>query len=88
MFGYMTDLATVDLTDICEVEAEGKELVFTILVASLIRGTDIASGHDLDSLLFNLMDEFLFVFSTEFIVSKQVSTYPLLQSMDERCLTT
>ena len=29
-------------------------------------------GHDLDSLLFNFLDEFLFVFSTELIVSKEV----------------
>ncbi|ELR16834.1 archease family protein [Acanthamoeba castellanii str. Neff] len=51
MFGYMTDLDTVDVEDQCEVEVE---------------------GHDLDSLLFNFLDEFLFVFSTELIVSKEV----------------
>jgi SHS2 domain-containing protein len=53
MFGYMTDLATVDIDEdaSCEIEAE---------------------GHDNDSLLFSLMDEFLFNFSTEFFVSKEV----------------
>jgi len=51
MFGYMTDLSTVERRGKCEVEAE---------------------GHDLESLLFNLMDEFLFFFSTELVVSKEV----------------
>jgi len=53
MFGYMTDLDTIDIDDSlsCLVEVE---------------------GHDLESLLFNFMDEFLFQFSTELIVSKEV----------------
>src|SRR5690606_14741708 len=31
-----------------------------------------AEGHDLESLLFSYMDEFLFQFNTEFIICKQV----------------
>jgi len=32
-----------------------------------------AEGHDLESLLFKVMDEFLFIFSTEFFVCKKVN---------------
>jgi SHS2 domain-containing protein len=54
MFGYMTDLSTV------EVDASK---TFTVT----------ADGHDLLSLLYNFMDEFLFVFSSEYTIVKRIS---------------
>lgn len=44
MFGYMTDINTVDMMMYQEIEV---------------------SGHDLESLLFEFMSEFLFYFGTE-----------------------
>lgn len=35
--------------------------------------TVTASGHDMHTLLFNFLDELLFVFSTEFLVLKEIS---------------
>ena len=51
MFGYMTDIETVEQKD---------------------KQTISVDGHDLESLLFKFMDEFLFLFSAEpfFIASK------------------
>ncbi|EGC38757.1 hypothetical protein DICPUDRAFT_75689 [Dictyostelium purpureum] len=40
-------------------------------------------GHDMDSLLFALLDEFLFVFNTEFIIFKQVT----IKSIDKENFT-
>lgn len=52
MFGYMTDLATVE-------ESESHSIT--------------AEGHDLESLLFHFLDEFLFFFSAEpFFIPKKV----------------
>ena len=52
MFGYMTDLDTVDTCDTQEVSAQ---------------------GHDLESLLYHFLDEFLFLFSAEpFFVASHV----------------
>ena len=52
MFGYMTDLNTVDIDDEQEITAE---------------------GHDMESLLFQFLDEFLFLFSAEpFLICKEV----------------
>ncbi|XP_077862764.1 protein archease-like [Saccoglossus kowalevskii] len=52
MFGYMTDINTVEMTDTQRIEAE---------------------GHDMISLLYQLLDEFLFVFSAEpFFIAKEV----------------
>lgn len=52
MFGYMTDLAYVEMVQIQEIEA---------------------SGHDLESLLYNFLDELLFLFSAEpFLICKKV----------------
>jgi SHS2 domain-containing protein len=52
MFGYMTDLSTVEETATDTIEAE---------------------GHDLESLLFKFLDEFLFLFSAEpFFIPKKV----------------
>ncbi|XP_077989840.1 protein archease-like [Glandiceps talaboti] len=52
MFGYMTDIETVEMTDTESVEAEGSDML---------------------SLLFHLMDEFLYVFSAEpFFIAREV----------------
>ncbi|KAF7387177.1 hypothetical protein HZH68_012854 [Vespula germanica] len=52
MYGYMTDLRRVEITDIHHVEVE---------------------GHDIQSLLFQFLNELLFVFSAEsFLVAKKV----------------
>lgn len=57
MFGYMTDLTTVEHKQEVNVEA---------------------SGHDLESLLFNFLDECLFVFSAdEFLVACMVNVTEL-----------
>ncbi|XP_035728989.1 protein archease-like [Vespa mandarinia] len=52
MYGYMTDLRRVEITDILNVEVE---------------------GHDIQSLLFQFLNELLFAFSAEsFLVAKKV----------------
>ncbi|KAF2362139.1 Archease domain [Trinorchestia longiramus] len=53
MYGYMTELDKVDITQTEDIEVE---------------------GHDLESLLYQFLDECLFVFSTEpsFLVAKKV----------------
>ncbi|KAL2729622.1 protein archease-like, partial [Vespula squamosa] len=52
MYGYMTDLRRVEITDILHVEVE---------------------GHDIQSLLFQFLNELLFVFSAEsYLVAKKV----------------
>jgi len=53
MFGYMTDIKTVDIDPSVTFEFE-------------------AEGHDLDSLLYNMMDEFLYRFATEEIICREV----------------
>ncbi|KAK2158253.1 hypothetical protein LSH36_174g07008 [Paralvinella palmiformis] len=55
MFGYMTEIEYIQMTDTQEIEAE---------------------GHDVESLLFHFLDEWLFVFSAEpfFIARKVVIT--------------
>ena len=52
MFGYMTDLTKVEISQTEEIEVE---------------------GHDMESLLYQFLDECLFVFSAEnFLVAKKV----------------
>ena len=51
MFGYMTELETVDATAMREYVVE---------------------AHDMPSLLFALMDEFLFIFSTDLFIPCRV----------------
>ncbi|CAG0886503.1 unnamed protein product [Darwinula stevensoni] len=52
MFGYMTEIDTVEICDIQDIEAE---------------------GHDMLSLLFHFLDEWLFVFSAEpFFIARKV----------------
>ncbi|RLV62360.1 hypothetical protein DV515_00019396, partial [Chloebia gouldiae] len=60
MFGYMTDTGTVEPVDTVEVEAEGN-LCFN------------HTGHDLLSLLFHFLDEWLYKFSAdEFFIPREV----------------
>ncbi|XP_047737088.1 protein archease-like, partial [Hyalella azteca] len=53
MYGYMTELSKVEITQTEEISVE---------------------GHDMESLLYQFLDECLFVFSTEpsFLVAKRV----------------
>ncbi|EGG19433.1 hypothetical protein DFA_00010 [Cavenderia fasciculata] len=57
MMNYMVELSSVDM--IADKD-DIKEMTIT------------AKGHDMDSLLFAFMDEYLFTFSTEFIVFKEI----------------
>jgi SHS2 domain-containing protein len=66
MFGYMTELDTVDATETREYQVQGT-------LISTPRSNADAPGHDLQSLLYALMDEFLFIFSTELFVVKRVT---------------
>lgn len=58
MFGYMTELSTVEEDAACETEFE-------------------AEGHDEQSLLFNFLDEALFVFHTEGRVFRRIRVLKL-----------
>ncbi|XP_045597036.2 protein archease-like [Procambarus clarkii] len=52
MFGYMTEIDTVEITDRQEIEA---------------------SGHDIESLLYQFLDECLYIFSAEpFFIARKV----------------
>ncbi|GAM22789.1 hypothetical protein SAMD00019534_059640, partial [Acytostelium subglobosum LB1] len=59
MMNYMVELDSVHLDQ--HSEDEIKEHTFNV------------EGHDMDSLLFAYLDEILFIFSTEFIVFKEIS---------------
>ena len=67
MFGYMTDLSTVDETKTEEITAQG----ISYYLASRYRDVLIIymtlslTGEDLESLLFHFLDEFLFTFSAD-----------------------
>ena len=67
MFGYMTDLGTVEEKESLSVEAQGISSLYTRNDTSP-RWLDFiycTVGHDLESLLFSFLDEFLFNFSAE-----------------------
>ncbi len=64
MFNYMVDLSTVEIDNTAEdrvYEAEGSKSTSLTCI-----------GHDYESLLFGLMNEFLYIFSTEFFLCKEV----------------
>ncbi len=64
MFAYMTDLAMVEEKGTETVTVEGV-CVYTVY------SYQSRAGHDLESLLYNFLDELLFVFSAEpFFVPK------------------
>lgn len=61
MFGYMTDLHTVDETATETIEADGICHRKSVSINFHFH----FAGHDLQSLLFKFLDEFLFLFSAE-----------------------
>lgn len=61
MFGYMTDLSTVEETGAESIEAEGNPYYYFHFQFNFAP----YSGHDLESLLYKFLDEFLFLFSAE-----------------------
>lgn len=68
MFGYMTELDTVDETESHEVEAKGEDML---------------------SLLFHLLDEFLYLFCAEpFFVAKVITWWPFNFVKLKTCLIT
>ena len=69
MFGYMTDLTSVEIE-----EDEVKEIK--------------AEGHDLESLLFQFLDEFLFVFASDYFVCKKIkiTSWEIKEDADERLI--
>lgn len=62
MFGYMSDLSTVQETDSHLIEAEG---AFEIKYWCACPLVSASLGHDMESLLFHFLDEFLFAFSAD-----------------------
>lgn len=64
MYNYMSEaeFVAIDPESTFEIEVEGKLLLFIQIL-----------GHDLESLLYNYMNEFLYHFSTEFIICKDIS---------------
>ena len=73
MFGYMTDLSTVEETRTEEISAQGTPPPPPPPPPPLVGGggiifitsTHSLTGDDLESLLFHLLDEFLFTFSAD-----------------------
>ncbi|KAM4757913.1 protein archease isoform 1-T2 [Cyanocitta cristata] len=67
MFGYMTDTGTVEPVDTVEVEAEGEDCT------SSVENYEREKGHDMLSLLFHFLDEWLYKFSAdEFFIPREV----------------
>ena len=71
MFGYMTDLETVEIDPSLEVEVEVEGEVHRYTAP--YQWHDCTTGHDHISLLYNLMNEFLYVFGSEnYLVCKEI----------------
>jgi hypothetical protein len=75
MFNYMTDVEYVDVDPMChrELTVTGQAVFLTgcIMVAAS-PCVSFVVGHDMLSLLFNTLDECLFLFCSEGIVVKDV----------------
>lgn len=76
MFNYMTDLDGVDIDPACcrTVVASGARRSCVCLHCLSSRAP---SGHDMISLVFNVLDEFLYLFCSEGIVVKDVKVVEL-----------
>ena len=73
MFGYMTELDTVQEEHVFPITAEGDVPVCTHMYTHI---TVIPAGHDLESLLYNYLDEFLFNFCADpFFIPKVRSSF-------------
>ena len=62
------DKIEIDEDVLVEVEAEGNIMDLSILIFN----SDSIIGHDLSSLLYNFMSEFLSEFGCDFVVPKEV----------------
>ena len=86
MFGYMTDLGTVEEMTTESIEAEGPithsptTLCLNLWLYILLPfeyyhfASVFDTGHDMESLLFKFLDEFLFLFSAEPFFIPRVSS--------------
>lgn len=62
MFGYMTELDTVEEAKTETIEADGD---LSIISCHMTIMSTSCVGHDLESLFYKFLDEFLFLFSAE-----------------------
>lgn len=74
MFAYMTDLATVQEANSIVLEAEG----YVCSAVGVLTSIFSTLGHDLESLLYKLLDEFLYNFSADPFFIPKVSSYSCL----------
>ena len=91
MFGYMTELATVEETKTEEITAQGNitfhssSLYPTTHSIPLHTHTHTHTGDDLESLLFHFLDEFLFTFSADPFFIPKVCKYVIDDLMSMLC---